>query len=97
MLLKSSQKILGKIKGKVLRLKTLLRSFKKTRKVIFQPITNNFTFLDKPYVFSSSLCREQHFRMPLYTYWCKKLGEAPKFHRKQWEFVGSSGFEGINV
>jgi len=40
-----------------------------------------------PYVFSSMLCREQHFHMPLYSYWCKKLKENPKLHRKQWEFV----------
>ncbi len=40
-----------------------------------------------PYVFSSMLCREQHFHLPLYTYWCKALGESPRFHRKQWEFV----------
>jgi SAM-dependent methyltransferase len=47
----------------------------------------NFVDLSTPYVFTSSLCREQHFRMPLYSYWCKKLGESPRFHRKQWEFV----------
>ena len=40
-----------------------------------------------PYVFSSMLCREQHFHLPLYTYWCTALGENPRFHRKQWEFV----------
>lgn len=40
-----------------------------------------------PYVFSSMLCREQHFHLPLYTYWCRVLGENPRFHRKQWEFV----------
>lgn len=40
-----------------------------------------------PYVFSSMLCREQHFHLPLYTYWCNALGENPRFHRKQWEFV----------
>lgn len=25
--------------------------------------------------------------MPLYQYWCKKLNEIPRYHRKQWEFV----------
>ena len=25
--------------------------------------------------------------MPFYSYWCQKLGETPRFHRKQWEFV----------
>jgi SAM-dependent methyltransferase len=40
-----------------------------------------------PLVFSSMLCRQQHFYLPLYTYWSKVLGHAPRFHRKQWEFV----------
>jgi glycosyltransferase involved in cell wall biosynthesis/SAM-dependent methyltransferase len=47
----------------------------------------NFSHHPMPYVFSSGLCREQHFHMPLYTYWCKVLGEKPRFHRKLWEFV----------
>lgn len=42
---------------------------------------------DSPLVFCSTLCREQHFRMPLYTYWCGQLREPPRFHRKQWEYV----------
>ena len=46
-----------------------------------------FIDTEQPYVFTSSLCRQQHFRMPLYTYWCRKLDETPRFHRKQWEFV----------
>lgn len=46
-----------------------------------------FTDISKPYIFTSTLCREQHFRMPFYTYWCKQLGETPRFHRKQWEYV----------
>lgn len=40
-----------------------------------------------PHVFGSGLCRQAHFRMPLYQYWCEKLGEIPRYHRKQWEFV----------
>lgn len=40
-----------------------------------------------PIVFSSMLCRQQHFHLPLYTYWCRLLAEVPRFHRKQWEFV----------
>ena len=47
----------------------------------------NYSNIDAPYVFSSMLCREQHFHLPLYTYWCRVLGETPRFHRKQWEFV----------
>lgn len=46
-----------------------------------------FRHLVAPYAFSSTLCRAQHFRMPLYTYWCNEFREAPRFHRKQWEFV----------
>ncbi len=40
-----------------------------------------------PCAFSSTLCRAQHFRMPLYTYWCNEFRETPRYHRKQWEFV----------
>jgi glycosyltransferase involved in cell wall biosynthesis/SAM-dependent methyltransferase len=47
----------------------------------------DYSGVTAPYVFSSMLCREQHFHLPLYTYWCRILGEAPRFHRKQWEFV----------
>lgn len=39
------------------------------------------------YAFGSTVCREQHFRMPLYKYWCHAIKEQPKLHRKQWEFV----------
>lgn len=46
-----------------------------------------YSWATSPKVFSSVLCREQHFRLPLYAYWCKNLGETPRFHRKQWEFV----------
>lgn len=42
---------------------------------------------DSPYVFSSMLCREQHFHLPLYSYWCSRIKEMPRLHRKQWEFV----------
>lgn len=47
----------------------------------------NYHSMESPLVFSSMLCREQHFHLPLYTYWCRVLGETPRFHRKQWEFV----------
>lgn len=42
---------------------------------------------DAPRTFASSACREQHFRMPLYRYWCDAIREKPRFHRKQWEYV----------
>jgi len=61
------------------------RSFIMTN--LFQDSVPDFTTNDFPYVFSSGLCREQHFHLPLYTYWCRRLGEHPKLHRKQWEFV----------
>jgi SAM-dependent methyltransferase len=35
----------------------------------------------------TSLCREAHFRMPLYQRWCAILHETPSFRRKQWEYV----------
>lgn len=53
----------------------------------FNDVVPNYGALPAPYVFSSMLCREQHFHLPLYTYWCKQLRKAPLFHRKQWEFI----------
>jgi glycosyltransferase involved in cell wall biosynthesis/SAM-dependent methyltransferase len=47
----------------------------------------SFDQLQAPYVFSSTLCRANHFRMPLYSYWCNEFRDTPRFHRKQWEFV----------
>jgi SAM-dependent methyltransferase len=35
----------------------------------------------------TTLCREAHFRMPLYQRWCGILQETPSFRRKQWEYV----------
>ena len=43
--------------------------------------------IDRPFAFGAGVCREHHFRMPLYAYWCRAIGEAAKLHRKQWEFV----------
>lgn len=40
-----------------------------------------------PFSFTSGLCRENHFRTPLYLFWCHAIKEKPRFHRKQWEFV----------
>ncbi len=71
------------IKGKFK--ESSLENRKKTAK--FSENIPNYQLLSKPYVFSSMLCREQHFHMPLYTYWCVQLKEIPRFHRKQWEFV----------
>jgi SAM-dependent methyltransferase len=39
-------------------------------------------------VFShSTLCRQDSFDTPHYAYWSQKLGYAPRYHRKIWEFV----------
>jgi hypothetical protein len=40
-----------------------------------------------PCVFTSNVCRESHYRLPLYQYWCERLKEVPRYHRKQWEWV----------
>jgi SAM-dependent methyltransferase len=37
--------------------------------------------------FLSELCCERHFHLDLYRYWCDRLREQPRLHRKQWEFV----------
>lgn len=42
---------------------------------------------DGPYVFMSTICKEAHFSLPLYRYWCKKIMQEPQFKRKQWEYV----------
>lgn len=34
----------------------------------------------------SQMCTEAQFREPAYAYWCEVIREAPRFHRKQWEF-----------
>lgn len=43
--------------------------------------------IEAPMTFSSTVCRELHFHMPLYRYWCTSIKEQPRLHRKQWEFV----------
>lgn len=35
----------------------------------------------------SELCKAQDFSTYWYTHWCNQLGELPRYHRKQWEFV----------
>lgn len=35
----------------------------------------------------SELCKAKDFYADWFVHWCKLLGEAPNFHRKQWEFV----------
>lgn len=68
------------------KLRSMYRYRHQTSKGIIEKLPE-FLDMNKPYVFTSTLCREQHFRMPFYTYWCRQLGEIPCFHRKQWEYV----------
>lgn len=35
----------------------------------------------------TELCKAQDFHSKWYKWWCSELNEAPRFHRKQWEFV----------
>jgi SAM-dependent methyltransferase len=42
---------------------------------------------DAPLVFGSCVCREGHYRLPLFRWWCECLREVPRYHRKLWEFV----------
>jgi hypothetical protein len=41
----------------------------------------------RPHVFGSTLCRAEHFVLPLFNYWCTKLQVRPGMHRKLWELV----------
>ncbi len=34
----------------------------------------------------SQACTARQFSEPAYQYWCAEIGEAPRLHRKQWEF-----------
>jgi SAM-dependent methyltransferase len=36
---------------------------------------------------SSCLCRQDSFQTPYFSYWTKKFGYGPRYHRKIWEFV----------
>lgn len=53
----------------------------------FDRVVPDHSKVPGPYVFTSMLCRQQHFHLPLHTYWCRRLAEPPRFHRKQWEWV----------
>lgn len=43
--------------------------------------------LDKPFVFTSCICKQEHFNLPLFGYWVKMMNEEPLMHRKLWEWV----------
>lgn len=34
-----------------------------------------------------ALCREDMFQQPYFHYWCSRIREPVRYHRKQWEFV----------
>lgn len=34
----------------------------------------------------SQACTQAQMREPTYSYWCERIFETPRFHRKQWEF-----------
>lgn len=42
---------------------------------------------DFPHVFGSTLCRAEHFLLPLFGYWLRELQMHPAMHRKLWEMV----------
>lgn len=35
----------------------------------------------------SELCKAQDWQTPWFQRWCKEMGDTPRYHRKQWEFV----------
>jgi len=39
-----------------------------------------------PIPLTSGLCQQAHFMLDEYRYWSAAIHEAPRFHRKQWEF-----------
>jgi 2-polyprenyl-3-methyl-5-hydroxy-6-metoxy-1,4-benzoquinol methylase len=36
---------------------------------------------------NSQACTAGQFQSPIYAYWCRRICEVPRHHRKQWEFV----------
>lgn len=34
-----------------------------------------------------ALCRQELFEQPFFHFWCGRIGEEVRYHRKQWEFV----------
>ena len=49
--------------------------------------TRPFTSPPAPIPFSSTICQQVHFSLDQYRFWCEALKDAPRFLRKQWEFV----------
>lgn len=54
------------------------------------PSLGSGTGLSQPFgaiPFRSESCSSHHFLYSCYDAWCAEIGEVPRFHRKQWEFV----------
>ncbi len=64
-----------------------------------QPQMNEqLTAVDNKLGTLSALCCERDFQCASYHRWCAAIGEAPKFHRKQWEFVAiAAAFEKAGI
>ena len=71
---------------RIFKRQTLKPQYKKIGNISYKDNQSLHTF-DHPYVFTSEVCKESHFYMPLYQYWCNQLKEEPCLQRKQWEFI----------
>jgi hypothetical protein len=54
---------------------------------LIRPHFDSAPVADFPYVFGSTICRAEHFLLPLFKYWCNELKMHPTMHRKLWELV----------
>ena len=54
---------------------------------ITQEIVRNAATEPTLELIGSQLCTASQFRSQIYLKWCEELREAPRLHRKQWEFV----------
>jgi 2-polyprenyl-3-methyl-5-hydroxy-6-metoxy-1,4-benzoquinol methylase len=43
--------------------------------------------IDNDQLSRSAVCRQDSFETPAFQEWLRRLGEAPRYHRKLWEFV----------
>jgi len=80
-------RIINKINGSDRRYKILLED--KERKLTEYSQLNFFLLnkLNIPLSCTSQLCNQYFWKFPFYQYWCEKIKELPKMHRKQWEYV----------
>ncbi len=52
-----------------------------------RPFFNAMPVAAQPHVFGSTLCRAEHFLLPLFRFWLNELQMHPSMHRKLWELV----------